>query len=72
MEIHPHDHINRTLMGTVLFIDIVEYSKLPVEEQVEGKSRFNQWLSEILQHTAETDRIILDTGDGAAICFLSL
>jgi len=61
---------NRTFMGTVIFIDIVEYSKMTVAAQVAAKSHFNDWLSEIFEHFAETDRITLDTGDGAALCFL--
>jgi class 3 adenylate cyclase len=61
---------NRTLICSVLFIDIVEYSRKPVVEQIELKDRFNALLSDALKGVAVNDRIILDTGDGAAISFI--
>ena len=61
---------NRTLICSVLFIDIVEYSRKPVVEQIDLKDRFNALLSEALRGVAVNDRIILDTGDGAAISFI--
>src|SRR5918999_504452 len=61
---------NRTLICSVLFIDIVEYSRKPVVEQSQLKDRFNALLSEALRGVALNDRIILDTGDGAAISFI--
>src|ERR1044072_5464717 len=61
---------NRTLICSVLFIDIVEYSRKPAVEQIELKDRFNALLSEALRGVAVNDRIILDTGDGAAISFI--
>ncbi len=61
---------NRTFICSVLYLDIVEYSKKSVEEQIAVKGRFNALLSEIIKDIAVNDRIILDTGDGAAIGFL--
>ena len=61
---------NRTLICSVLFVDIVEYSRKPVVEQGTLKDRFNTLLSEALRGVAVNDRIILDTGDGAAISFI--
>ena len=61
---------NRTLICSVLFIDIVEYSRKPVVEQIALKDRFNELLSSALRDVAVNDRIILDTGDGAAISFI--
>lgn len=61
---------NRTLICSVLFIDIVEYSRKPVVEQIELKDRFNALISDALRGVAVNDRIILDTGDGAAISFI--
>jgi class 3 adenylate cyclase len=61
---------NRTLICSVLFIDIVEYSQKSVVEQGRLKDRFNALLSEALRGVAINDRIILDTGDGAAISFI--
>jgi class 3 adenylate cyclase len=54
----------------VLFLDIVEYSKKPVPEQLELKQAFNRALARALEHVAPRDRIILDTGDGAAVTFM--
>ena len=61
---------NRTFICSVVFLDIVEYSKKTVEEQIILKRRFNTIIAEIMKDIPENDRIILDTGDGAAIGFL--
>jgi class 3 adenylate cyclase len=61
---------NRTFICSVAFLDIVEYSRKPVAQQIELKERLNQLLAEALQDVAENDRIILDTGDGAAVSFV--
>ena len=61
---------NRTLICSVLFIDIVEYSRKSVLEQSALKERFNAVLSDALRGVAINDRIVLDTGDGAAISFI--
>jgi class 3 adenylate cyclase len=60
----------RTLVCSVLFLDIAEYSQKPVAEQLQLKQAFNQALAVALEHVAPRDRIILDTGDGAAITFM--
>lgn len=61
---------NKTIMCSVLFLDIVEYSKKSVSGQISLKDRFNSFLSAAIRDVPITDRIILDTGDGAAINFL--
>ena len=61
---------SRTLVCSVLFLDIVEYSKKPVAEQLELKQAFNRALSTALEQVPQRDRIILDTGDGAAVTFM--
>lgn len=61
---------NRTFICSVLFLDIVGYSKKPVAEQIQLKERLNGLLTEALANVAPNDRIILDTGDGAALNFL--
>jgi len=61
---------NRTFICSVVFLDIVEYSKKPVAEQIAFKERLNNMLTEALANVAPNDRIILDTGDGAALSFL--
>ncbi len=61
---------NRTFVCSVAFIDIVEYSKKSVAEQMRAKEQFNLLLAQALADVPTKDRIILDTGDGAAISFL--
>ena len=61
---------NRTLICSVVFLDIVGYSKKPVSEQIQIKERLNGLLTEALENVAVNDRIILDTGDGAALSFI--
>ncbi|MDP2806414.1 MAG: adenylate/guanylate cyclase domain-containing protein [Gallionellaceae bacterium] len=51
-------------------MDIVEYSKKSVAGQISLKERFNSFLSEAIRDVPVNERIILDTGDGAAISFL--
>lgn len=60
----------KTIMCSVLFLDIVEYSKRSVSGQISLKDRFNSYLSAAISSVPVDDRIILDTGDGAAINFL--
>jgi len=60
----------RTLVCSVLFLDIVEYTKKPVAEQLHLKQAFNKTLARALEQVAVRDRIILDTGDGAAVTFM--
>jgi class 3 adenylate cyclase len=64
------DRTNRTFICSVLFLDIVEYSRKPVSEQILLKERFNSLISDSIDELPPNDRIILDTGDGAAINFL--
>ena len=61
---------NRTWLCSVIFMDIEGYSIKSVSQQAEIKERFNAILSSAIRSVAAQDRIILDTGDGAAICFL--
>src|SRR5215213_11581463 len=60
----------RTLVCSVLFLDLVEYTKKPVSEQLQIKQEFNRILTRALEHVPPRDRIILDTGDGAAVTFM--
>jgi class 3 adenylate cyclase/outer membrane biosynthesis protein TonB len=53
-----------------VFIDLVGYSKKPVTEQIRLKTSLTNNLSEAIKDIPVNDRIILDTGDGAAISFL--
>ena len=60
----------RTRVCSVLFIDIVEYSRRDVAEQVRLKNMFNLVMSSALGHVEPEERVVVDTGDGAAITFL--
>ena len=51
-------------------LDLVGYSKRSVAQQGEIKEAFNALLMQVLKRVPPEDRIILDTGDGAAISFL--
>lgn len=64
------DQGNRTFIGSVVFVDIVGYSKKSVSEQITLKDRFTSLLADSLKDIALEQRIILDTGDGAAMSFL--
>ncbi len=61
---------NKTIVCAVFFLDIVEYSKKSVAGQISLKERFNAFLAIAIRDVPVADRIILDTGDGAAISFL--
>ena len=60
----------RSMIATVLFFDVVGYTKQSVSRQIELKAQFNNLVSEFIEDIEENQRIILDTGDGAAIGFL--
>ena len=54
---------------SVLFLDIVAYSKESVGQQYNIKSRFNELIVSKLAGIPEDQRIAQDTGDGVGICF---
>ena len=64
------DQANRTFICSVVFIDLVGYSKKPVTEQIRLKTSLTTNLSDSIKDIPVNDRIILDTGDGVAISFL--
>ena len=64
-----NDRYNKTSICSIVFLDIIEYSTKRDSEQIEVKNQFNALINNALKGIAETDRIILDTGDGAAIAF---
>jgi len=61
---------NRTFICSVVFVDLVGYSKRSVSEQLAIKDHFTALLGGALKDIALNDRIVLDTGDGAAMSFL--
>lgn len=64
------ERLNKTSICSVVFLDIVNQSKKPVAEQIRDKELFNGFINEAVKDVAQNDRILLDTGDGAAIALL--
>ena len=60
----------RTLICGIVFLDIISYSKQPVSRQVLLKAAFNRDIADALRGVPSAERVILDTGDGASICFM--
>jgi hypothetical protein len=55
---------------SVLFVDIVGYSRLTVAEQMERRRACTDIVADALGPLGTGDRVIADTGDGAAVTFL--
>ena len=70
IELPSLQRLNRTLIGSVLFIDIVDYSERTVPEQIAMKELFIVLLAEAVKDVAASEKIMVDTGDGAGIAFL--
>lgn len=64
------ERLNKTSICSVIFLDIVGYSQKTAAEQTTCKACLNALISRSVMGIAQTDRIILDTGDGAAISLL--
>lgn len=60
---------NRTWLASVLFADVAGFSERPVGEQGRIKECFNAVIGAAIERVAEEDRIVVDTGDGLAVCF---
>jgi len=61
---------NRTWLCTVLFMDIVGYTKHSVDQQMMLKQSFSTLVTDALRGLPKEDCIKLDTGDGLAMCYL--
>jgi class 3 adenylate cyclase len=68
MDIPERSH--RTWLCTVIFLDIVGYSTIPVAGQMTLKQHLNTFIGRAIAQVPMQDRLILDTGDGAALCFM--
>lgn len=64
------EHSTKTVICSVVFADIVGYSEKSVAKQLAMKGWFNDITTQALKNTPVNERIILDTGDGVALCFL--
>ncbi|NPC54033.1 protein kinase domain-containing protein [Caenimonas soli] len=66
----PTSSQRRNLLCTIMFLDLVGYSVRSVDDQVTLKKLFNELIAKALKSVPEDTRISIDTGDGAAICFM--
>lgn len=64
------NRINKTSICSILFLDLIDYSKNPDSAQIEIKNQFNALISLSLGNVAKDDCILLDTGDGVAIVYM--
>jgi class 3 adenylate cyclase len=64
------NRINKTSICSILFLDMVDYSKKSDADQIEIKNQLNDLISLSLGSVAKDDRIILDSGDGVAIAYM--
>ena len=64
------DEANGTVISTVMFLEIVDYAKKSVTGQLKAKERFNSIIADAIDAIPPQDRIVFDTGNGAAIDFL--
>ena len=58
--------VQRSVHGYSQLLVAVRPGKL----QIKLKRRFNTYLTDAIREVPESERVILDTGDGAAVCFL--
>jgi len=64
------DQTSRNVICSVVFVDLVEYTRKSVAEQLAIKDHFTAVVAAALKDIPVNDRIVLDTGDGAAMSFL--
>ena len=62
--------LRRNVLGTVMFLSLVTSPKHPEDQQMALRGRFNELIDKALKGVAESSRIVMDTGDGVAVCFL--
>ncbi len=60
----------RNFLCTILFLDLVGFSAQPVDDQARIKQRLTGRISQVLRDIPPDTRLSIDTGDGAALCFL--
>lgn len=62
--------VDRTWLCCVVFCDVVSFSTHSMKQQMEIKACLDTQIRKQLEHQREQDYILLDRGDGAAVCFL--
>lgn len=63
------DSQGRTWLCSVVFLDIASFTGRPVAQQIEIKQHLQDITADAVRQTPAQDRIMIDTGDGAALCF---
>lgn len=61
---------SRTWLCSVVFLDIVGYTERAVTQQIDMKQHLQDLITDAIADVAKNDRLMVDTGDGAALCFL--
>ncbi|MEE8387242.1 MAG: adenylate/guanylate cyclase domain-containing protein [Acidiferrobacterales bacterium] len=61
---------SRDWLSTIVFTDIVGYSERSLDQQISIKEHFNKLITDSIKTLNESERVIIDTGDGVALCFL--
>jgi serine/threonine protein kinase len=64
------DNVRKNVLGTVMFLDLVAYARHAIEQQAALKERINDLLTKALKGVPQASRILVDTGEGLATCFL--
>lgn len=66
----PGPDEQRNLLCTILFLDLVGYSARTLNDQARIKQRLNTLVTRVLGDIPADSRLAIDTGDGAALCFM--
>lgn len=61
---------HRTWLSSVAFLDVVNFSERSIQEQLDIKQHLDSVLRDQLHSVGSDDYMLLDRGDGAAVCFL--
>lgn len=61
---------HRTWLSCVTFLDVVGFSKRSIAEQLEIKQNLDATIRDQLAGTNHDEYILLDRGDGVAVCYL--
>jgi class 3 adenylate cyclase len=61
---------SKTWLCTVVFLDIARYTERSMTRQVNAKGHLQLLIESAVSHLPENERTIIDTGDGAALCYL--
>ena len=65
-----NDKIYKTSICSILFLDIIDYSKKSDSEKIDIKNRLNRLINHSLKDLEPEECIILDAGGGTAIAYM--